>query len=284
MAPSVPDSQNSMTASRFWRDHFRASRARALVLALPDSSDLSPAERAAIEKSIRQFQRGEAGEGRRVLRRGLAYWRATGDRYFIRALRLFIAEENRHSAYLLHFMQRHGIAPVRKHWVDSVFRVLRGLAGLELSLRMLVTAEIIAVPYYRALREATRSPLLRAICRRILQDEAAHLRYQASMLDRIGSGRGRSASWAVARLHRIFLTGTLIVVWIEHGAVFRAAGYTLARFACEAHEEFRVFARESAPDTSLRKAAAQRCRWAESRSRRERAPERSKDCSARRRR
>lgn len=98
-------------------------------------------------------------------------------------------EEQRHSACLLRFMQREGIPAASSHWVDTVFRRLRVLAGLELSLRVLVSAEIIAIPYYRALGAATRSPLLRAICARILQDEAVHLRFQASSLSRLSASR-----------------------------------------------------------------------------------------------
>jgi hypothetical protein len=242
MAPSQFDPCDSATISLFWREHFRASRRRGDE-PLRQPSVLSPAERAAIEKSIRQFQLGEASEGRRLLRRGLAYSRAMRDRYFLRALRLFIQEENRHSGYLLHFMRLHGIAPVRDHWVDSVFRVLRGLAGLELSLRVLVTAEVIAVPYYRALRGATRSPLLQAICDRILEDEAAHLQYQAYMLERFGRKGTLPAARRVERFHRLFLTATLLVVWKEHGLAFRAAGYSFRRFGCEAHEKFRTLER-----------------------------------------
>ena len=44
---------------------------------------------------------------------------------------------------------------------------------------VLVTAEVLAIPFYQALRDATRSSLLRAICVRILCDEASHLNYQA---------------------------------------------------------------------------------------------------------
>jgi hypothetical protein len=86
-------------------------------------------------------------------------------------------------------MESQGIPLVQRHWVDSVFRELRGLAGLELSLAVLVTAEIIAVPYYLALRTATGSPILKMICTRILEDEANHLRYQASMVARVASKR-----------------------------------------------------------------------------------------------
>ncbi len=226
------------SVSKAWCSHFLANRLDPREMPWDDPYILSVAERNAIQHSIQQFQLGEGSEGRRLLDRGRAHARAVGDPRFSEALSLFIKEEQRHSAHLLRFMRGQGIPQLSSHWVDSVFRRLRVLAGLELSLRVLVTAEIIAVPYYRALGRATASQLLRAISARILQDEAAHLRFQSSMLSRLGAARHPSLRRLVSRLHRIFLVGTLFVVWVEHGSVFRAAGYAFEEFALEALIEF----------------------------------------------
>ncbi len=56
-------------------------------------------------------------------------------------------------------------------------------------MRVLATAEVLAIPYYTALRDATGSPLLRSICCRILTEEAQHLRFQAFTFWRLGSRR-----------------------------------------------------------------------------------------------
>jgi hypothetical protein len=160
------------------------------------------------------------------------------DPYFAKALDLFTKEEQQHSRYLANFMQSQCIPLVSRHWVDTVLRKLRGLAGLELSLTVLVTAELIAVPYYRALRDATCSPILRIICTRILEDEAAHLKFQASMLARAASERLSLWRWPVRELHRLFLLGTITLVWLEHRAVFEAGGYSFWRFKNETLREF----------------------------------------------
>jgi hypothetical protein len=224
--------------SEFWRDHFARNLATTPFLPWHDAPALSPDERATIQSSIQQFQLGEGSSGSRLLQRGRAFAAKVRDDAFVDALTLFIKEERRHSSHLLRFMQREGIRAVSKHWVDSVFRRLRVLAGLELSLRVLVTAEIIAVPYYRALGAATRSPLLRAISAQILEDEAAHLRFQASMLARLGARRSRGLEWLILRLHRLFLMGTTCVVWRGHGKVFKAARQNYRAFAKDALAEF----------------------------------------------
>ena len=199
---------------------------------------LTDDERCAITPSIQQFQLGESSQGERLLERGRKYGRAVNDPLFCGALDLFIKEEQQHSAYLAAFMESQSIPLIEQHWVDTVFRKLRGLAGLELSLSVLVTAEIIAVAYYRALRAATASPTLKMICTRILDDEASHLKYQASMLARVAVSRRQFLQRAASALHRLFLEGTILIVWIEHREVFKRALYDLRRFKNETLKEF----------------------------------------------
>jgi hypothetical protein len=230
--------RSTPSISSAWRSYFRANQQNSGEMPWGDAYKLSFAERRAIQHSIQQFQLGESSEGRRLLNRARAYSRATGDPDFAEALALLVQEEQRHSAYLLGFMRAQRIPELSSHWVDSVFRRLRVLAGLELSLRVLVTAEIIAVPYYRALGRATASRLLNAISSRIVQDEAAHLKFQSSMLSRLGALRRPIVRRLISRLHRLFLVGTSLVVWREHGSVFRAAGYRFELFLREALAEF----------------------------------------------
>jgi hypothetical protein len=224
--------------SQSWCRHFLGNAAASEQLPWDDSTPLSPEELLCIQSSIRQFQLGEGSSGRRLLQRGLDYARANADPHFIDALALFVKEEQRHSGQLLRFMQQEGIAAASSHWVDTVFRRLRVLAGLELSLRVLVSAEIIALPYYQALGAATQSPLLQGICARVLQDEAAHLRFQASMLARLSVSRPIFADRIVSAIHCLFLVITCYVVWLGHGRVFRAAGYSRQGFLTESLWEF----------------------------------------------
>jgi hypothetical protein len=229
---------DSVSQSKLWFEHFEANRLAPDALPWDHPYRLSQQEVRAIQKSIQQFQLGESAEGRRLLKRGDKFARTAGDPYFVDTLGLFIKEEQRHSRQLLRFMQQQAIPALEGHWVDGVFRRLRVLAGLELELRVLVTAEIIAVPYYRALGRATGSQLLRAICDRILVDEAAHLQFQSSMLARIEANRSRLLRRCVWRAHRLFLLGTCSLVWLTHASVFAAARYSFGQLVREACAEF----------------------------------------------
>ena len=189
-----------------WLRYFRANSAEPR-LPWDDGYRLSGAERTVVIESIQQFQLGENAQGRRLLERAQAL-----DAQYAGALRLFIQEEQRHS-YFLH----------------AAFRRLRGFAGLELRMRVLATAEALAIPYYTALREATGSTLLKSICTRILEEESEHLRFQAFTFGRFGSRRPALLRSFVRAAHRWFLMATTLLVWMEHGLVFRAGGYSLAR-------------------------------------------------------
>lgn len=224
--------------SQKWFTHFSLRSMTALYVSPVWSAQLTGREKATITKSIQQFQLGEGSKGQRLLDRGRRYARVADDPFFAAALALFIKEEQQHSRYLAAFMESQGIPRVARHWVDTAFRRLRGLAGLELSLTVLVTAEIIAIAYYRALRDSTGSATLKMICRRILEDEAAHLRFQASMLGRVSARQSPARQRATAKLHRRFMQATIALVWVEHRSVFEAAGYNFRRFREETLSEF----------------------------------------------
>jgi hypothetical protein len=227
----------SATASDHWLDYFQQN---ALEPDLPwnDGTSLSGAERWAVIRSIQQFQLGEGASGARLLRFAHRFCERTGNAGFLAALRLFLKEEQRHSEILRRFLDRERVSCLPRHWVHGIFRWLRGLAGLELCLKVLVTAEILAKPYYAALRDATRSPLLRSICQRILEDESAHLRFQAFAIRQLQQSRLTVLNPLIKTLHAAFLLVTAAVVWVAHRRVFQSAGWTMRQFWAETLREF----------------------------------------------
>lgn len=193
---------------------------------------LSDRERRLVSASIQQFQLGEGSDGSGLIRRGRTSRLAALDPNFLPSLELFIREEQRHSRHLAAFLEREGVELLHQHWVDRAFRRLRKFAGLEVCLRVLVMAEIVAVPYYTALARATGSVLLQRICANVLSDEADHLRFQSENLKRLQSSR-RSFPKLELAFWRCFQLVTLLVVWREHGEVLRVGGYNWSTFCKE---------------------------------------------------
>jgi hypothetical protein len=223
-----------------WCRHFLKQSESPLALPGPDSYTLCDAERRLISRSVQQFQLGEWARGRGLVRRASSHSLLSTDQWFLPSLQLFIAEEQCHSRLLGLFLDRERIPRLTCHWVDGVFRRLRKLAGLEVCVMVLVTAEVLAVPFYQALRDATRSQLLRSICERILCDEAAHLDYQALTLGLIRRPLSNRARVICVLCHSILFHCTALVLWQQHHVVFRAAGWDFRRFWTRAR---RVFAR-----------------------------------------
>src|SRR5262249_10311893 len=142
-----------------------------------------------------------------------AYAAKTGDTAYVTALGLFIAEEQRHGRDLGRFLDLAGIDRLRSTFADAIFRWLRHLAGLQLSIVVLLTAEIIAMVYYAALRDATRSILLRRLCDQILRDEVEHLRFQGERLAILRRRWPRLLVHLGHAAHRAFMAVVALVVW-----------------------------------------------------------------------
>ena len=137
-----------------------------------------------------------------------------------------IAEEQSHSRWLGDVL-RHQSEPVRRtHWVDRVFRIIRRTMGFGLEIAVLVSAEIVAVPYYTAVGRVTKLPSLQPICHRILEDEAFDLQSQAanrSLVVQNGFGLRHG-------LHRCLRAVICLVVWRQRGPVLSAGGHTGVTF------------------------------------------------------
>ena len=155
------------------------------------------------------------------------------------AMQRFIREEQRHSAVLGLFLDRESIPRLHHHWVDHLFRRIRNLAGFELMLTVLVTAEFIAIPYYTAIHDATKSECLRKIARRILNDEVQHLEFQADNLALCAAKRGDFGRLMSIVFQWLVLSLAAALVYSMHSRLFRAAGFGPLRFwsmAFDAHK------------------------------------------------
>lgn len=214
--PLPPSAPSSPIGSGRWLDRFRINTTTPDRIPWTDGPTLSPAERQAVSESIREFQLGESSEGRHLQSAADRYALATGDAAYATTIRLFIREEQRHAAYLARFLGAEGVTLKARTWADSVFRKLRHFGGLETAIAVLLTAEIIAQVYYLALRRATRSRVLRAICRRILADEAIHVRFQAERLAVLRRGRRTGSLMLSLALQRVLFALALAVVWHNH--------------------------------------------------------------------
>ncbi len=224
----------------YWLEIF-TTRAPQLAILRPERDDwLSDEECHRIAGSLATFQLGEQSEGRTLLRFSEKFAARHGVPALPAVTALFIREEQHHAAQLREFMHANGIRLKKRSWTDSIFRVLRKLAGFEAAVTVLVTAEMIGFVYYRALARATGSRCLKAICRGMCADESLHLRYETQLLMTLRGTRGPLPRRLVERAHRILLTVSALIVYYDHRRVLRHVGYQPRGFVRDCRAAYRM--------------------------------------------
>lgn len=235
-----------------WADWFRDFQGRQLPVDWNSMARVPEEAKETVARSVRQFQLGESSEALHLKKRVAKHVKRGGDRNYADAIEWFIFEENRHARLLGRFMATEDMPKAKKHFADSTFRFLRHMGDLLHQILILSAAEMIAVPYYSALRRATPSPILTNICNQILLDEAMHLRFQAHSILMLTQKKSVARLKWVRWKHRVLLELAVDIVWFGHADLFRLSGYDFQTFRLESLEQFellwRTVLKQDAPE------------------------------------
>ncbi|WP_232662998.1 ferritin-like domain-containing protein [Pseudonocardia sp. TRM90224] len=200
-----------------WQQEFEAAAA-----ARPADPDWTRGAhlQSALAASLQRFQVGEAGDGANLIGKA----DRAGDPGYAAAVRLFVAEEQNHARMLGLLLDAGGVPLIGSHWSDAVFVALRRSLGLRTELMVLMVAEVIALRYYRALRDGAPDPLVREVSGRILADEERHVPFH---VDRLRAGFATLPVPArvvvVAGWWVLFCGAAVVVAW-DHGPALVATG------------------------------------------------------------
>jgi hypothetical protein len=99
--------------------------------------------------------------------------------------------------------------------------------------RDLLTAELIALSYYRVLAQAYEDPVLAAACERILLDERGHVAFHRSTLSLEFAEMAPAARTAAVLAWRGFVAATVKVVALDHREVLALAAVSRGEFERE---------------------------------------------------
>ncbi|MFG2680350.1 ferritin-like domain-containing protein [Streptomyces sp. NPDC048392] len=211
-----------------WTRRFEDERERRRALGDPDwgRGAVLPA---AVWAGIQRFQVGEDGDGENLVAKA----EEAGDADYARAVRLFVAEEQNHARLLARLLAAGGRPTLSGHWSDTVFVRLRRLMGLRTELLVLMIAEVVALRYYRALRDGTHDTLTSEVAGRILADERRHVPFHCERLHASLAGLPRVARRPVLSLWRLLLLAVTLVVAVDHGPGLRRLGIGLRRFTAD---------------------------------------------------
>jgi hypothetical protein len=130
-----------------------------------------------------------------------------------RALLLSYArEEDEHARLIEDLLRRRGLQKGAPFWIQKVFRRFRARTSL---LVQFYNVEILAGTFYGAMAARIRDPEARALLRRLLRDEARHIRLHRELLARHIARLGpwaRLQAWALILLFRM---GCGLTAWYQ---------------------------------------------------------------------
>ncbi|WP_404868094.1 ferritin-like domain-containing protein [Kitasatospora griseola] len=216
-----------MSESEFtsWVAEFEAEKTRRARTADPDWSRGAGLS-AEIARSLQKFQVGENGDGANLRAKA----DRAGDAAYSAAVRLFIDEERNHARLLAELLDAAGHPLLNGHWSDKIFVRVRRLLGLRTELMVLMVAELVAVEYYRSVRDGLADPLTREVTARILRDERRHIPFHVLRLQRSFAELPSTTRPFMTLIWLLLTTAGALFVAIDHGPALHAVRTTRTRF------------------------------------------------------
>lgn len=190
-------------------------------------------KRRRLAASLATFQLGETGGGTRLMRyvtKSSAIDDSERESH-LRAMRLFIAEENYHAELLAKSVTFLGGKLRRHHWSNSLFRSVRSTLGLEFNVQVLLIAELIAEAYYGLLYQQVPDKVIREVCGKIVRDEVGHIAFHREFFRHQHRGRLPWATGMWSLQFQVLFSLAERTVWLDHGRCLRALGISRDRFA-----------------------------------------------------
>ena len=211
---------------KHWLNYFEHNREHRHPIPWRDQINIAAQVVKPFIRSLQRFQIGESGEGRHLR----AAANTTGDLAYIKAIDLFIREEQEHARLMAEILKRLNAPLLTSHWSDGCFILLRRLFRLNEELMVLLTPEIIARRYFRVLHDRIDDAVVKAVCAQILHDEESHVAFHVDYL------RGAFAKLSVparALLRsgwRVLFRLSVLVVLLDHRSLLKALGISTTSF------------------------------------------------------
>ncbi len=199
-----------------WRKRFEARADRELPK-LDTSRDYSNLL-ASLARSLAVFQLGESGGGT-VIDQARESGLDSVDEDYAEAVRLFVAEENRHANVLAMCVRLLGGELIRRNWTNRLFLFGRRMIGLRLKVLVLLAAEVVGICYYSSIAAKLGPGPVRRWLSEMVEDERSHLEFHCLFLQsQVTSGWRRRLFVAV---WRSVMAAAAIVVMIDHRRTIR---------------------------------------------------------------
>jgi rubrerythrin len=124
----------------------------------------------------------------------------------------YAREEDGHARLIEQHLARRGQAKGAPFWIQRAFRRLRGRTTL---LVQFYNVEILAGAFYGAMAARVRDDGARALLRRLLRDEARHIRLHRELLARHIARLGLLGRWKARALLAMFRAAWHVTAWYQ---------------------------------------------------------------------
>jgi len=219
-----------MFTSNKWIAHFE-SNAKQQRVNWNLQPEISTTEIENILPSLQAWQLGETSDGAHLINAATNYAIKIGDSDYVKAVHLFIKEEQKHGSNLGKYLDAIHKPRIHKNWGDSLFRKIRYFnSSMEIWTLTVITVESAAQIFYQCLKDATGCVLLKQICKDILIDEAYHIDFQTERLAILFETKSAAEKFIANKLYTIFFFTTALVVWMAHKRLFKAGGVHFKKF------------------------------------------------------
>ncbi len=227
-----------MHSSQAWIEHYRAN---ALIQRIDWTlaPNITPQEVRVIRRSLQAWQLGETSDGKNLIRAASRYALRINDPDYLKAIVLFIKEEQKHGANLGRYLDAIGEKRIQKDWGDTLFRKVRHLnTSMESWTLAVLVVESTAQLFYQALKNATACPLLRQVCTDILIDEAYHISFQTERMTELFYAKKPLEQCFSRPIFKCFFFGVALLVWFANRRLLRAGGNTFKTYITKMHYKY----------------------------------------------
>jgi len=211
---------------REWLEYFEWNKANRRHIPWAQEARIAFHERKPLIRSLQRFQVGESGEGSHLCKQAAT----TGCAIYQKCIDLFIKEEQEHARLMAEVLKRERAPLLKHHWSDNCFILLRRLFHLEHELLVLLVPEIIAKRYFRAVRDGTDDPVVRAICEQIAHDEEGHVAFHVDYLRQAFRSLSLLKRMAIMVGWKLLFQAACVVVILDHRSLLRALGVSAGTF------------------------------------------------------
>ena len=219
-----------MKSSQEWIDYFIKNSTQCRINWAQEPT-VSKEELKPILKSIQAWQLGESSDGKNLLRASNIYSKRINDEHYIKAIELFIKEEQKHGNNLGKYLDAINQPRIKKNWGDTLFRKARHFnTSIEFWTLAVITVESTAQIFYQCLKDSTHCNLLKEICTDILIDEAPHIQFQKERMQMIYNAKSNWHKPFAFYFYKLFFFSTALVVWFAHKDLFNAGGINFMRY------------------------------------------------------